>query len=320
MEKRPAVSVLIPAYKVTSFIAETLDSVFSQTFRGFETIVINDGCPDSANLERTLAPYQDRIVYLRQQNGGPSAARNTGLAAAAGEYIALLDGDDCWEPQLLERQLALLDREHAALAYSNGRYFGAGPLAGRRMMDCVASEGEATLLALLEQRCTVLNSSVVARRETILRAGGWHPPMRYCEDFDLWLRVAALPAHIVYTKEVLVRNRVRPGSASTSKLSMYQGRLLAYERALERPLNPAEKDAIPRWIRQTQAELALELGREAFAQGDTATSMKRLAEANDVLRNPKLTALIWLLRTAPRLAVWLERQRAAVLPRYRRSA
>jgi glycosyltransferase involved in cell wall biosynthesis len=101
----PLVSVIIPAYDVAEFIGEALDSVFAQTFTDYEVIVINDGSPDTAKLERALAPYLSRIVYLKQENRGVSAARNTGINAARGSLIAFLDGDDVWLPNYLEVQV-----------------------------------------------------------------------------------------------------------------------------------------------------------------------------------------------------------------------
>src|SRR5512132_4544704 len=92
------VSIIIPAYNVASFIGETLDSVWAQSFTDYEVIVINDGSPDTEEMERVLAPYLDRIVYLKQENQGAGAARNAGLRAARGNYIAFLDGDDVWYP------------------------------------------------------------------------------------------------------------------------------------------------------------------------------------------------------------------------------
>ena len=75
----PTVSIVIPAYNVAPYIGETLDSVFAQTFADYEVIVINDGSPDTEELERAIQPYQERIRYLSQKNSGASAARNAGL-------------------------------------------------------------------------------------------------------------------------------------------------------------------------------------------------------------------------------------------------
>jgi len=86
------VSVIIPAYNVAPYIAQTLHSVFAQTKPAFEVIVVNDGSPDTAELEEVLRPFRDRIVYLKQENRGLSGARNTGIRAATGDLIALVDG------------------------------------------------------------------------------------------------------------------------------------------------------------------------------------------------------------------------------------
>src|SRR5437868_4640953 len=87
VEKRPRVSILMPAYKVEQYIGEALDSVFEQTVKEFEVIVVNDGSPDQ--LERVLEPYMDRIIYIKQENGGQSAARNRAIEIARAPYLAL---------------------------------------------------------------------------------------------------------------------------------------------------------------------------------------------------------------------------------------
>src|SRR5712671_2294711 len=87
----PAVSVIIPAYNSAAYIAETLESVFAQTLADFEVIVINDGSPDTDQLEKVLEHYRERIVYLKQENRGPSAARNIGIRSSRGEFLAFLD-------------------------------------------------------------------------------------------------------------------------------------------------------------------------------------------------------------------------------------
>src|SRR5215204_4079119 len=106
----PRVSVIIPAYSAAQFIGATLESVFAQTYADYEVVVVNDGSPDTAELEEVLKPYAQRINYITHENRGLSGARNTGIRAARGEFVALLDADDLWEPHYLERQFAELDR------------------------------------------------------------------------------------------------------------------------------------------------------------------------------------------------------------------
>jgi len=97
----PLVSVIIPAYNAAVFIGETLTSVFNQSYSNYEVIVVNDGSTDTAELEKVLAPFRGRLVYLEQENKGPSAARNSAIGKARGEFVAFLDSDDTWLPDYL---------------------------------------------------------------------------------------------------------------------------------------------------------------------------------------------------------------------------
>ena len=102
------VSVVIPAYRCSQYIAQAVQSVLAQTFPADELIVVNDGSPDTPLLEAALAPYKDRIRYIKQPTRGPSGARNTGIVQARGNYIAFLDGDDYWCSDHLAKQIEIL--------------------------------------------------------------------------------------------------------------------------------------------------------------------------------------------------------------------
>jgi glycosyltransferase involved in cell wall biosynthesis len=138
------VSVIIPAYNAAEYIGETLDSVFAQTFTSYEVIVINDGSPDTEALEKVLKRYPANLRYLKQENQGAAAARNAGLRAAAGEFVAFLDADDIWFPHFLERQMALLKSANADFVYADARMTGDSPLAGRTFMELQPSRGDVT--------------------------------------------------------------------------------------------------------------------------------------------------------------------------------
>ncbi len=116
----PSVSVIIPSYNTARFITETLDSVFAQTFTDYEVIVVNDGSPDTPQLEIVLKPYFDRIVYLKQENRGLAGARNTGIRRARGAFLAFLDSDDMWLPEFLAEQVQIFHKNPAVdLVYSD---------------------------------------------------------------------------------------------------------------------------------------------------------------------------------------------------------
>ena len=149
-------SVVIPAYRAAQSIPATLDSVLAQTFSDYEIIVVNDGSPDTVQLERVLEPYRARIAYYRQENQGPAGARNTGIQLARGKYIAPLDCDDLWEPGHLAAQLAVLEGDPSIdMVYADARIFGDGQGRGRTVMELCPSEGEVTFESLVMRQCTV---------------------------------------------------------------------------------------------------------------------------------------------------------------------
>ncbi|HTG85486.1 MAG TPA: glycosyltransferase family A protein, partial [Pyrinomonadaceae bacterium] len=197
------VSVIIPAYNAAEFMGETLDSVFAQTFTDYEVIVINDGSSDTAALEQVLQRYPPNLRYIKQENQGAAAARNAGLRAAVGEFVAFLDGDDTWLPSFLQRQMELLNSTNADLVFGDALLFGDSPLDGRTFMQVDPPRGEVTAENLLAVRVTVLTSTVLSRKAPILDVGMFDVSLRRGQDFDLWLRLAKAGVRFAYTRDVL---------------------------------------------------------------------------------------------------------------------
>src|SRR2546422_5010781 len=189
----PRVSIVIPAYNVAPYISETLATVFAQTFNDFEVIVVNDGSPDTEEFERAIEPYGDRIVYLKQENRGASAARNTGLRTARGELIAFLDADDLWSPNYLEEQLKFILEHDCDLACADAMIFGVSADAGRSYMDSLMEaappEGRVSFLELVNADRSLITSGVMVRRDLVLEVGLFDEALRNAQDFDLWLRL-----------------------------------------------------------------------------------------------------------------------------------
>src|ERR1017187_4288895 len=244
----PLVSVIIPTYQVAQYIAATLDSVLAQTFKDYEIIVVNDGSPDTEELEKVLAPYRDRITYLRQEHQGVSAARNTGIRAARGKYIALLDADDVWDPEHLTAQLAVLKADPSLdMVYADARIFGDAPEAGRTVMELCPSAGEVTFERLVTRQCTVHLCVSVCRRETLLRAGLFDPALPRAEDIDLWLRIAGQGGRIAYQRRVLGHYRRRAGSQSADPVACLETLLAVLAKAGRGPfLTAAQREVMER--------------------------------------------------------------------------
>jgi glycosyltransferase involved in cell wall biosynthesis len=297
----PAVSVIVPAYRVGRYIAETLDSILAQTFKDYEIILVNDGSPDTEELERALEPYRGQITYLKHENRGPSGARNTGIRAARAPVIAMLDGDDMWEPEFLSVMLDELRRDPSiGVLYSDAAYFGNTHEAGRTFMELHPSSGEITFERLLAQECNVI-VSVVARRELLLRAGLFDERLRSSEDFDLWLRILKAGGRIAYLRRPLLRYRRHGESLSADPVWMCKHILRVLDKS-ERTLalTDAEGEVLRRQRRRYEAELNFNEGKRAFFAGDTESAIASLSKAYALTPNRKIALALGLLRLAPR--------------------
>jgi glycosyltransferase involved in cell wall biosynthesis len=298
----PVVSIIIPAYNVAAYIRETLDSVLAQTFTSYETIIINDGSPDTAELERALAPYRDRIVYLKQENRGAAAARNAGLRQARGRYVAFLDADDWWLENYLSEQVAFIESgEGYELVYTDALITGDSPLSGRTYMEISPSHGAVTFEALITQRCNVITSGVLARRDSILDSGMFDEGLRRAHDYDLWMRLARKGARIAYQRKVLVRYRVHAGNLSGDAIQQTERDLIVYEQTLGRDdLTPEERRMLERVIARHRSHLNLERGKLQLTRGDFAAASAEFEHANKFQRRWKLRLILLWLRLAPR--------------------
>lgn len=306
----PAVSVIIPAYNVTPFIADALDSLRAQTFRDFETIVVNDGCPDSSNLERVLEPYRGEIVYIRQENQGVAAARNTALRAAKAPLVALLDPDDMWEPEYLEVQTGVLAANpESGVACANVTFVGETRFEGQTFLDMFPDRGEINFCRLLSQQCRIF-SSVTARRELILRAGLFDATLRSAEDLHLWLRLAHLGTRFIRTHRPLIRYRSRPDSLSNDPTRIGPDALRMYRNLSQTlDLNEPDRACLEDAIRREEANLDFHLGKKALYAGRNREARERLGRANRVLRSRKVAFGLVALRIAPGLLHKLVRWR-----------
>ena len=299
---KPRVSVIIPCYNTAEFVAETLDSVLAQTYRDFEVIVVNDGSPDTIELERILRPYEDKIVYLCKENGGLASARNYGIGAAQGEFIALIDSDDLWMPEYLEFQVAQLDANPAAdIVYPNMVFFGVGESGTRLAITSGAPMPEATFTAVATEQCVVV-VSVLARKAALERAGLFDERLRRCEDFDLWLRCLKTGSRIIYHHTVLLRYRRRSGSLSADHAVMAAtaaGVLRKIQATTA--LTDGERRTIENKLREFDGNSLFFEGKQAFFAGDYSTAAGKLSQANRLLKKRRLAWLLLSIRLAPGL-------------------
>jgi glycosyltransferase involved in cell wall biosynthesis len=297
----PKISVIMPAYNTAHLIAGALDSVLQQTFRDFEILVVNDGSPDTAELERVLLPYRDRIVYIQQPNKRAAGARNTAIGRARGEFMAFLDSDDTWLPDHLASQMTLFEQDPTLdLVYSDCvLQTGTG---SRQFMDICPSHGLATFEALIVERCQIPVSTVVARKPALAKAGFFDESLARCDDYDMWVRAAFWGARIGYSRNVQARlSGGRPGALSASRIKMIAAYLEILDKAHRSlPLSDKQRDLIQKRTAEARARYLVEQGKLQLHEGKLREAKKSFSEANENARRPKISLLLLGLKVAPR--------------------
>jgi glycosyltransferase involved in cell wall biosynthesis len=312
----PKVTVIIPAYCAAGYIKTALDSVFAQSFADYELIVVNDGSPDTDELEGALKPYRGKYIYIRQQNKGPGAARNAGIKIARGEFLAFLDSDDYWMPHYLAEQLRVFETDRSVdMVYADAILTENPLLAGKTFMSLTPSAGRADFEGLLTARCTVILSGTVARRQPIVEAGLFDERLSHSEDFDLWLKLATAGANIAYQKKSLLFRRELSTSLCGDPSALFRCQLRVLARlARQGGLSPEREKLIKGRIETTKASIKLELAKRSLARGDFLKASEAIKAAYHVFRGRKLWLGMLLLRVCPRSLLRLHDYRRRRLP------
>lgn len=217
------ISVVIPAFNASTFIAETIASACSQTHADLDIVAVDDGSTDdTAGIVEGLAARDSRIRLIRTNRRGVSAARNRGIAEARSDLIATLDADDLWLPQKLERQLDVLRRSgpDVGVAYC----WAAGIDALGRVILPVwnASRAQGDVLNDIVRSGILSNGSTpLMRRDCIERAGGYDESLRLCEDWQFYTALAGV-CRFRAIPECLTGYRISDASTSMAVLPMEQ--------------------------------------------------------------------------------------------------
>jgi glycosyltransferase involved in cell wall biosynthesis len=239
----PKVSVIIPTYNSAHYVTAAVNSVLAQTYRDLEILVIDDGSTDGT--EAIMRRYDPPVCYRKQTNGGVASARNHGIAASRGRYIAFLDADDIWYPHKLERQLAELanrGRSHRACytAFSVvsedlqplGIYRSLPPAPGVKAL-------------LTRGNLVGTPSTVLAERSLFQSNEGFDPMLSQCADWDMWVRLARL-TDFLYIDEPLVYYRQHEGNMSRNVSLLEKDSLRVLEKGFASAELPADVRAIRR--------------------------------------------------------------------------
>lgn len=208
MHNTPLISIVIPTFNQSRFIAKTIQSVFEQTYPNYELIIVNDGSTD--DTDAILSRFGSDLQIIKQQNQGLASARNTGLQRSSGEYILFLDSDDILLPRALEQWLSfLINKPEYGAVYSAWQQIDPhGSIVGE-----VHPQRDGLLLnAILRREIFFFSSMTLIRRSSLEQVGPYNPQLRWSEDSDMWLRLSLAGCRFGYIDQPLTQYRVHTSS------------------------------------------------------------------------------------------------------------
>ncbi|MBI2033712.1 MAG: glycosyltransferase [Candidatus Liptonbacteria bacterium] len=207
---KPLVSVITPAYNAVVYLGDTIRSVLAQTYQNFEHIIIDDGSTDET--ETAVRAFSDhRVKYIRQKNSGQSTARNAGIAAAKGKYIALLDADDFFLPDKLSLQVGYLEAHPVCdFCYCKVYHFFHNDPGKTYYFKMEHPSGHLFEKLLVSNFINPLG--VVVRKDVFEKYGGFGPEYRWADEQYLWLKFAYRKVNFCYMNKALGYCRLHPES------------------------------------------------------------------------------------------------------------
>lgn len=290
----PKVSVIIPTYQHAHFVGQAIQSVLAQTYKDYEIIVVDDGSSD--NTSEVLAEFGDQVTVIYQENRGLSAARNTGIRASKGEYVAFLDADDVWMPAKLEKQVPLFERnKRVGLICSDILFFDES---GDR--SSTAFETNRPQSGMIHSVIFILSfmpmPTVMVRRSCFDDVGYFDETLTSCEDHDMWLRISKKWA-VDFVNEPLAKYRDSANQMHNNPARMLSNLIRVQEKAFaESPeLRQLDQDTLDRCF----YDLYLQLSRVYLKKGRRSEAMSVLGQYAQVRGRTFRYWQTWLASCTP---------------------
>jgi hypothetical protein len=305
-----AITIVIPAYGVTTMLADAIDSVIAQDRGDWQAIVVDDG-------DKRVAPYVERyladprIRFLQTDNGGLPTARNRAIAASTTPYVALLDGDDILEPDFVSSLIAAIEADpRNGFATGDATFFGADRV-GELFSSYCAQQPPITLERLIRREFNVFGLTVM-RREAIEGIGGFDTSLRSSEDLDAWIRLMAAGWRLAHVPRPLARYRRREGQMSGNTPVMLQTAHAVMSKARAHLAGRPEAAAAEEMIRRIEHDQAIEAAFARVRSGEVRAGVADLVRLGVGERSPRWGRALLLMRIAPFLARWLLKMRERV--------
>ncbi len=297
VESAPKVSVIITAYNSASTITAAINSALQQTVPPYEVIVIDDGSTDStADL---VAGYSDRVRLVRQSNQGPSAARNTGLAMASGDFIAFLDGDDTWHPEKLAIQLSWFKKIDQIDLIATSWTRSTPELRGS--VESVIWLTYADLITLNRFQ----TSTAMVRTSLAQRVGTFDSRLDGVEDWDYWIRCSR-SGTLALIDQPLVHYHDSSTGVSKNLQRYLETMSLLLEKHRAGPHTPTDYRVIESWHYQRML-VAMALNKDSTGTAAAWHHLKTFDLATCYLATTRLLTPFLIRRLARRLPAQLNR-------------
>ena len=208
MEK--SVSIIIPTYNREKYLSKAIDSVLAQTYPYYELIVVDDGSDD--NTAELINKYGSDIVYIRQENKGPAAARNTGVQAARFNLLAFLDSDDFFTENKLEVQVrAMQENQACIISHTQEIWYRNSRILNQKIRH---KKGDGDIFIQSLELCAVGMSTVMLHRKIFDRFGLFDEDYPCCEDYEFWLRVSARQKFLLIDQALTIKDGGRDDQLS----------------------------------------------------------------------------------------------------------
>jgi GT2 family glycosyltransferase len=295
--ERPGFSVVIAAHQMAELVGGAIESALSQTAQPFEIVVCDDGSTDGTEV--AVAPYLDRVTYVRRERGGEAAAKNTGVRAATGEFVAFLDADDVYLPERLEALGELAVARPDLDIVLTDAYL---EVDGERVRRCYEASwpfaADDQRLAIVQRNFLLGHAAV--RRSRVLAVGGLDEELRLVADWDLWARLILAGSGAGLVDEPLSCYRVRADSQSSQRAAVHAEKVAVLEKILARDdLRPTEAAAASAVLARERRELPVAQAREALREGRPDARRRALAVALGPAQGPRSRAKALAAAIAP---------------------
>lgn len=215
MKYRPLISIIIPVYNGSNYLAKAIDSALAQTYTNFEIIVVNDGSNDGGATREVALSYGDKIRYFEKENGGVSSALNKGISEMRGEYFSWLSHDDEYFPNKLEVQVELLNKNgitsnDKVILHGSGILMNADgeKIIGRECSTNGKYNGQETFIWSIKNKLTLNGLSLLIPKRAFDEVGGFNEELRYLQDATKWEQFMFAGYEFVFHLDKIVKSRV----------------------------------------------------------------------------------------------------------------